>query len=234
MEREALDLTAAPTRLTPTSADRRESCGETGALANPRRAAERRGRNQLSVVDCLSTAAERCGRDPALRGRFGTRRSRRTESHRAPAALDMSCAYVRSLGLRAATRDIRHLGNAILCTQPSTTSSRSRCEPPRRRCFPGCLAIRADWHADRVLCERTIRPRNDHARRRHLNSSALPLTGVRCCTWPRFHREAGDFRWRLNTTTTELADRRAWCELRVYDGSGPVPRAQRHELSSID
>jgi endonuclease/exonuclease/phosphatase family metal-dependent hydrolase len=123
MEREALDLTAAPTKLTPyfppIVANR---------AARPVRSRIRvvllnvAGGNQLSVVvDCLKRPPLNdadvillCEADS------GTRRSRRTEvASELAAALDMSCAYVREFGITRGDGEIfAHLGNAILCTQP--------------------------------------------------------------------------------------------------------------------
>jgi endonuclease/exonuclease/phosphatase family metal-dependent hydrolase len=123
MEREALDLTAAPSKLTPyfppIVANR---------AARPVRSRIRvvllnvAGGNQLSVVvDCLKRPPLNdadvillCEADS------GTRRSRRTEvASELAAALDMSCAYVREFGITHCDGEIfAHLGNAILCTQP--------------------------------------------------------------------------------------------------------------------
>jgi len=80
----------------------------------------------------------------------------------------MSCAYVREFGITRGDGEIfAHLGNAILCTQPlDDVVAVAMAESAHAAAVPEiALAVRADWHADRVLCERTIRPRNDHARR---------------------------------------------------------------------
>jgi endonuclease/exonuclease/phosphatase family metal-dependent hydrolase len=123
MEREALDLAAAPTKPTPyfppIVANR---------AARPVRSRIRvvllniAGGHQLSViVDCLKRPPLNdadvillCEADS------GTRRSRRTDiSSELAAALDMSCAYVPEFGLtRGDGKIFAHLGNAILCTQP--------------------------------------------------------------------------------------------------------------------
>ena len=123
MEREALDLAAAPTKpspyFPPVVANR---------AAKPVRSRIRvvllniAGGHQLSViVDCLKrpplNAADvilLCEADS------GTRRSRRTDiSSELAAALDMSCAFVPEFGIRRGDGGIfAHLGNAILCTQP--------------------------------------------------------------------------------------------------------------------
>jgi endonuclease/exonuclease/phosphatase family metal-dependent hydrolase len=123
MEREALDLTSAPTRLTPhfppIVANR---------AARPVRSRIRvvllnvAGGSQLGVVvNCLKRPPLNdadvillCETDS------GTRRSRRADvASELAAALDLSYAFIPEFGITRGDGEIfAHLGNAILCTQP--------------------------------------------------------------------------------------------------------------------
>ena len=123
MEREALDLAAAPAKLTPYFAP-----VVANRAAKPVRSRIRvvllniAGGHQLSViVDCL----KRPPLDDAdvillCEADSRTRRSRRTDiASELAAALDMSYAYVPEFGITRGDGEIfAHLGNAILCAQP--------------------------------------------------------------------------------------------------------------------
>ena len=123
MEREALDLAAAPAKLTPyyppvvaNRAARAVRSRIRVVLLNVA------GGHRLSaVVDCL----KRPPLDDAdvillCEADSGTWRSRRIDvASELAAALDMSCAYVPEFGITRGDGEIfAHLGNAILCAQP--------------------------------------------------------------------------------------------------------------------
>src|ERR1700687_283582 len=123
MEREALDLAAAPAKLTPyyppvvaNRAARAVRSRIRVVLLNVA------GGHRLSaIVDCL----KRPPLDDAdvillCEADSGTWRSRRIDvASELAAALDMSCAYVPELGITRGDGEIfAHLGNAILCAQP--------------------------------------------------------------------------------------------------------------------
>jgi len=215
MEREALDIAATPTRLTPyfppIVANR---------AARPVRSRIRvvllnvAGGSQLSVVvDCLKRRPLNdadvillCEADS------GTRRSRRTDvASELAAALDMSCAYVREFGItRGDGKIFAHLGNAILCTQPLDDVVAVAMPSPRT---PPLLPR---------LISRYVRigtPTGFYARARfgretitlgvaHLNSRCTPAQReVQMATYMAAFPARGRaiFGGDLNTTTTELA-----------------------------
>src|SRR5258705_3760507 len=215
MEREALDLAAAPTKLTPYFPP---------IVANrapkPVRSRIRvvllnvgGGRHLSVVVDCLKRPPLNdadvillCEADS------GTRRSRRTDvATDLAAALDMSYAYVPEFGITRGDGEIfAHLGNAILCAQPLddvvAVAMPSPSTPPL---MPGLrsryvrIGTPTGFYASAHFGRETIT-----LGVAHLNSRCTPAQReVQMATYMASFPSRGRaiFGGDLNTTTTELA-----------------------------
>ena len=215
MEREALDLAAAPTKLTPYF-----SPIVANRAARPVRSRIRvvllnvAGGSQLSVVvDCLKRSPLNdadvillCEADS------GTRRSRRTDvASELAAALDMSYAYVPEFGITRGTGEIfAHLGNAILCAQPLDDVVAVAMPSPRTPpLLPGLrsrfvrIGTPTGFYASARFGRETIT-----LAVAHLNSRCTPAQReVQMATYMASFPSRGRaiFGGDLNTTTTELA-----------------------------
>src|SRR5258705_6695637 len=215
MEREALDLAAAPAKLAPYF-----SPIVANRATRPVRSRIRvvllnvAGGSQLSVVvDCLKRSPLNdadvilvCEADS------GTRRSRRIDvASELAAALDMSCVFVPELGITRGDGEIfAHLGNAILCAQPLddvvAVAMPSPSTPPL---LPGLrsrfvrIGTPTGFYASARFGRETIT-----LAVAHLNSRCTPAQReVQMATYMASFPSRGRaiFGGDLNTTTTELA-----------------------------
>ena len=241
MEREALDLTAAPTKLTPyfppIVANR---------AAKPVRSRIRvvllnvaGGRHLSVVVDCLKRPPLNdadvillCEADS------GTRRSRRTDvASELAAALDMSWAYVPEFGITRGDGEIfAHLGNAILCTQPLDDVVAVAMPSPRTPpLFPRLpsrfvrIGTPTGFYASARFGRETIT-----LGVAHLNSRCTPAQrevqmAMYMAAFP--SRGRAIFGGDLNTTTTELAGPSSLVRVAAYMMASPgrFRAPQRHE-----
>ncbi len=235
MEREALDLAVAPTKLAPyfppVVANR---------AAKPVRSRIRvvllnvaGGRKLSVVVDCLKRPPLNnpdvillCEADS------GTWRSRRTNiASELAAALDMSCAYVPEFGLtRGDGKIFAHLGNAILCTQPLDDVVAIAMPSPRTPpLFPilqsriARIGTPTGFYASARFGRETITLSVAHLNSRCTPAQRESQMAMYMASFPSSGRAifGGD----LNTTTTELAG--PYSLVRVAAGMIASPRRFR-------
>jgi endonuclease/exonuclease/phosphatase family metal-dependent hydrolase len=235
MEREALDIAAAPTKLTPYFPP-----VVTNRAAKPVRSRIRvvllnvAGGRQLSVVvDCLKRPPLN---DPDVillcEADSGTWRSRRTNiAAELAAALDMSCAYVPEFGLtRGDGKIFAHLGNAILCTQPLddvvAIAMPSPRTPPLFPRLPSSLkriGTPTGFYASARFGRETITLSVAHLNSRCTPAQRESQMAMFMASFP--SRGRAIFGGDLNTTTTELAG--PYSLVRVAAGMIASPRRFR-------
>jgi endonuclease/exonuclease/phosphatase family metal-dependent hydrolase len=241
MEREALDLAAAPTKLTPyyppivaNRASRPTRSRIRVVLLNLAG-----GRWLSTIVDCLKRPPLNdadvillCEADS------GTWRSRRTDiASELAAALDMSYAYVPEFGLtRGDGKIFAHLGNAILCKQPLDDVVAVAMPSPRTPpLFPKLpsrivrIGTPTGFYASARFGRETIT-----LGVAHLNSRCTP--GQREVQMAMFMasfpaRGRAIFGGDLNTTTTELGGPSSLARVAAYMIASPrrFRAPQRHE-----
>jgi endonuclease/exonuclease/phosphatase family metal-dependent hydrolase len=213
MEREALDLAAAPTKPTPyfppIVANR---------AARPVRSRIRvvllniAGGHQLSViVDCLKRPPLNdadvillCEADS------GTLRSRRTDvATELAAALDMSCVFVPEFGITRGDGEVfAHLGNAILCAQPLDDVVAVAMPSPRTPLFPKLpsrivrIGTPTGFYASARFGRETITLAVAHLNSRCTPAQREDQMATYMASFP--SRGRAIFGGDLNTTTTEL------------------------------